>query len=81
MNQQEAAVLKAYLCDGWSHREIQERILGIDAPTRGGGYVAMQILHQYGITGESKSSLRGKDFDPKAFEAAGSIRAYLRTHS
>lgn len=78
MNRQEAAVIKAYLCDGWSHRRIQEQILGIDAPVRGGGYEAMKILHVYGITGEYKSSLKGLTFDPDAFEAAGNIRNYLR---
>ncbi len=58
MNRQEAQVIKAYLCDGWSHRRIQEQILGIDAPVRGGGYEAMKILHGYGITGEYKSALK-----------------------
>jgi hypothetical protein len=81
MNQQEASVLKAYLCDGWSHRKIQERILGIEAPERGGGFEAMKILHQYGITGEYKSSLRGRSFDSEALAAAGNIRNYLRAHS
>jgi hypothetical protein len=47
MNQKNAAVLRAYLCDGWSHRRIQEEILGIEAPLRGGGYETMKILHDY----------------------------------
>jgi hypothetical protein len=81
MNRHEAAVLRAYLCDGWSHREIQERILGIDAPTRGGGFETMKILHQYGITGEYKACLRGRAFDPEALVAAGYIGIYLRSHS
>lgn len=79
MNRQHAAVLKAYLCDGWSHRQIQERILGIDAPERGGGYEAMRILHGYGVTGEYKSSLYGRTFNPEAFESSGNIRNYCET--
>lgn len=81
MNRQEAEVLKAYLCDGWSHRRIQEQILGLDAPVRGGGYEAMKILHGYGVTGEYKSSLKGRTFDADAFEEAGNIRKYLRVSS
>ena len=38
MTKLEAAVLKAYLCEGWSDREVQETILEIEAPIRGGGY-------------------------------------------
>ena len=81
MNQKDSAIIKAYLCDGWSHRRIQAELLGLDAPERGGGFEAMKILHGYGITGEYKSSLRGRSFDPEAFEAAGTIRNYLRSNS
>lgn len=80
MKTTDAAVLEAYLCYGWSQRKIQEDVLGIDAPERGGGYEAMKILHSYGIVGEHKYALRGKKFDPQAFEAAGSIRTYLRAN-
>lgn len=80
MKAKDAEVLKAYLCSGWSQRRIQEEILGIDAPERGGGYEAMKILQSYGITGEHKSALRGKKFDPQAFEDSGSIRNYLRVN-
>lgn len=40
-------VIKAYLKEGKSHRGIQQDILDIPAPTRGGGFIAMQILHYY----------------------------------
>jgi putative restriction endonuclease len=80
MTKLEASVIKAYLCEGWSHRKIQETILGIEAPVRGGGYEAMRILHKYGITGEYKACLKGKPFDPKVFDAAGNIQNYLRSN-
>ncbi|NLF82380.1 MAG: hypothetical protein GX568_00150 [Candidatus Gastranaerophilales bacterium] len=51
-------VLKAYLIDGLSHRKIQERILNMEAPARGGGFEAMNILHEFGITGEYKGILK-----------------------
>jgi hypothetical protein len=80
MKAKEAEVIEAYLCYGFSQRKIQEDILGIDAHERGGGYEAWRILQSYGITGEHKSALQGKKFDPQAFEAAGSIRNYLRAN-
>ena len=81
MKAKEVEVLRAYLCDGWSHRRIQEVILGIAAPERGGGYEAMRLLHEYGVTGEYKSCLRGRKFDAQAFEMAGNIQNYLRLKS
>ena len=40
----ELNVIRAYLVDGRSHRDIQKTILGIPAPSRGGGFVAMNIV-------------------------------------
>lgn len=54
----ELNVIRAYLVDGRSHRDIQKTILGIPAPSRGGGFVAMNILHKYGIYGEHKAKLK-----------------------
>lgn len=51
-------VLRAYLVDGESHRSIQKTILGLPAPARGGGFVAMDILHHYDIKGEHKGILK-----------------------
>lgn len=47
-------VLKAYLVDGLSHRQIQRDILNYPAPARGGGFLTMEILHQFGVKGEHK---------------------------
>lgn len=54
----ELNVIRAYLVEGCSHRDIQKNILGIPAPSRGGGFVAMNILHKYGIYGEHKAKLK-----------------------
>ena len=80
MNRKEVDVLTAYLRDARSHRDIQERILGIDAPIRGGGYETMRILHRYGITGRYKGCLKGKSFDPEALIRFGNIGTYLQNH-
>jgi hypothetical protein len=45
-------VFKAYLYDEKSHRHIQENILKVPAPARGGGFVAMGILHYFEIDGQ-----------------------------
>ena len=60
VDDREYKVLKAYLVDGWSHRKIQREILKLDAPARGGGFVAMDILHKYNITGEYKAILKNR---------------------
>ena len=78
MTETEVAVVRAYLCDGRSHREIQQEVLEMDAPLRGGGFEAMKILHKFGIKGAHKSALRGRQFNPQEFERAGSIQSYLR---
>ena len=51
-------VLRAYLVNGESHRSIQKTILGLPAPARGGGFIAMDILHHYDIKGEHKGILK-----------------------
>lgn len=51
-------VIKAYLVEGRSHRNIQREILNIPAPARGGGFVAMTLLHHFNIHGEMKGILK-----------------------
>ncbi|SHJ24731.1 putative restriction endonuclease [Mesonia phycicola] len=55
-----AEVIKAYLIDGQSHRNIQREILNLPAPARGGGFVAMELLHHYNIRGDKKGLLTKK---------------------
>ena len=47
-------VIMSYLYEGKSHRQIQREILGLPAPERGGGFIAMDILHHYEIYGDKK---------------------------
>lgn len=54
-------VLRAYLVSGESHRSIQKNILGLPAPARGGGFVAMDILHTYGVKGEHKGIFENQE--------------------
>lgn len=52
-----AEVIKAYLIDGKSHRNIQREILDLPAPARGGGFVVMELLHHFNIRGDRKGIL------------------------
>ncbi|HWQ96708.1 MAG TPA: HNH endonuclease [Negativicutes bacterium] len=54
-------VIMAYLYNGKSHRQIQREILGLPAPARGGGFIAMDILHNYNIHGDKKGLLQRID--------------------
>jgi len=53
-----ARVLHAYLVEEKSHRLIQSEILDLPAPSNGGGYIAMEILHYFNIKGDSKGLLK-----------------------
>ncbi len=55
-----AQVIKAYLIDELSHRDIQRKILNLPAPVRGGGFIAMELLHSYNIHGDKKGILNKK---------------------
>ena len=78
MNEIDFRVIEAYLNNSWSQRDIQEEILGINAPTRGGGYKAMEILHRYGISKEYKGVLANQNLDRQLFEESRTIDEYLR---
>lgn len=56
-------VVKAYLIDGKSHRQIQREILNLPAPQNGGGFIAMNILHEFEIYKEHKSILSSLNFE------------------
>ena len=73
----DAKVIKAYLVDGLSHREIQREILNVPAPNRGGGFKAMQILHSYGIKGEKKLAVTNNSLADELAEATGGYREAL----
>src|SRR5699024_2969747 len=72
-------VLQAYLIKEQSQRTIQRKILGLPAPARGGGFVAMEILHYFNIDGDKKGILNRssaselKNTDDKKFIAALNI--------
>lgn len=57
--EQRFEVVKGYIFDGLSHRQIDEEILGLDREYSR-GYQAMGILHYLGITGAFKGLF--KDF-------------------
>ena len=71
------AVIKAFLIDSKSHRQIQREILNLPAPAHGGGFVTMNILHYYGISGEDKGLLKKKSFQEMLSGAPGNLKQIL----
>lgn len=67
-------IIFSYLVLGWSHRKIEINILKIESLVKGGGYKAMDILHSYGIKGEKKSILKGKDYKDELNTATGNYK-------
>ncbi len=72
-------VVNAFVVEGSSHREIQREILNLPAPARGGGYVAMNILHYYGITGKAKKALSNNSLKEFLKDAPEQL-VFLLTH-
>lgn len=70
-------VIKLYLIEAKSQRFIQKNVLNIEAPNRGGGYVAMQILHRYGIHGDKKGVLSKNSFEDEYSKAEGPYKLAL----
>ncbi|MDD4221857.1 MAG: hypothetical protein PHF83_01800 [Candidatus Methanomethylophilus sp.] len=58
---QRAAVVRAYLFKGYSNRQLDGEILGLDCDETN-GYQSMGILHHYGLTESYKGFL--KDIAP-----------------
>lgn len=81
MNESTLVIIEAYLCKCWSQRKIQKQIMKIDAPERGGGYEAMNVLHSFGVKGEHKGLLKNKSFDRELFMKAQSINGYLSAYN
>lgn len=71
-------VIKAYLIDGFSHRKIQWEILGIPAPDRGGGFIAMDILHYFDIDGTKKEILRNNEINDLIVSSNGKYQKALK---
>jgi hypothetical protein len=75
-------VVSAYLYEGLSHRQIQREILGLPAPPRGGGFIAMDLLHYFGIDGSKKSILKSVNIIDEINNSDGNYREVLqKVHS
>lgn len=70
-------VFKAYLYDEKSHRDIQEFILNILAPVRGGGFVAMDVLHYFNIRADKKGVLNKVSLSEEIRTATGRYKQAL----
>lgn len=71
-------VIISYLCEGKSHRQIQRDVLHLPAPTRGGGFIAMDILHHFNIRGDKKGLLIHNDISEEIKNSTGSLHEILQ---
>jgi hypothetical protein len=73
----DAKVIYAYLKLNLSHREIQKSILGKNAPAKGGGFLAMGVLHNYEIKDTKKGILNRVIFNNEYTSSEGKYRDAL----
>lgn len=71
-------VIMAYLYEGKSHRQIQREILALPAPDRGGGFIAMDILHYYNIHGDKKGLFKSIEILDALNNASGTYAQALK---
>ncbi|MGZ3811871.1 MAG: McrB family protein [Mucilaginibacter sp.] len=74
---QEVRVIHAYLVRSMSHRQIQVEILKKEAPANGGGFEAMQILHDYDIPGPKKGILAKRTITEELTHASNQYKQAL----
>ena len=70
-------LIRAYLIDSKSHRQIQREILGLPAPDHGGGFVTMAILHYYDIREDQKGILKTSTLERELEGASDQYRRAL----
>lgn len=73
----EAQVIYSYLVKSMSHRKIQESVLGVEAPANGGGFLAMQILHDFEIRDDKKGVLTTTTIEEEVAKASGKYKEGL----
>jgi hypothetical protein len=73
----EAQVIYSYLVKSMSHRKIQESVLGVEAPANGGGFLAMQILHDFKIRDDKKGILTKTTLEEEITKASGKYKEGL----
>jgi predicted restriction endonuclease len=71
-------VISAFLKLSKSHREIQKNILGIPAPARGGGFIAMDILHYYDIRDNKKGILKTRSIESELENSSERYKSALK---
>jgi len=74
---EDLSIIKAYLIDGLSFRSIERKILQIDSPARGGGFIAKGILNSYGIEAKDKGKVTVKNINELISNNTGKLKRTL----
>ncbi|MCD8519265.1 MAG: hypothetical protein LRY32_07370 [Flavobacterium sp.] len=70
-------IIKAYLIDALSFRNIERDILKIDSQARGGGFIAKGIINSYGIEAKNKGTVTEENINELISNNTGKLKMTL----
>jgi hypothetical protein len=74
---EDLSIIKAYLIDALSFRNIEREILKIDSQARGGGFIAKGIINSYGIEAKHKGTVTDKNINELITSYDGKLKKTL----
>jgi hypothetical protein len=74
---EDLSIIKAYLIDALSFRNIEREILKIDSQARGGGFIAKGIINSYGIEAKNKGKVTEKNINELISNNTGKLKMTL----
>lgn len=73
-----ANCIRAYLFDGYSFRDIENEILGLEYKVRGGGFIAKKLLESRGINASMKKRFNGQTIKTAIDTAEEPLKSTLK---
>lgn len=74
---EDLSIIKAYLIDAISFRNIEREILEIDSQERGGGFIAKGIINSYGIEAKNKGTVTEENINELISNNTGKLKMTL----
>lgn len=74
---EDLSIIKAYLIDAISFRNIEREILEIDSQARGGGFIAKGIINSYGIEAKNKGTVTEENINELISNNTGKLKVTL----
>lgn len=73
----ELSIIKSYLIDALSFRDIERNILEIDSQAHGGGFIAKGIINSYGIEAINKGMVTEENINELIANNTGQLKFTL----